>query len=249
MAFDWTTFALEIINFLVLVWILKRFLYQPVLQTIARRKAAIEQSLADAKAKQADTAALEHQYRDRLSEWEKEKQALRARADEEVNAERTRRMASLQAALDEERAKRHAVEQRQMHEWRNRIEDEAVRQGAQFAGRLLARVAGPELEARLVALALEDLGQLTAERLQVLRAALREAGNTITVTSAFPLAEPERRALLRGIAKASEASPSAEFAEDKHLLAGLRVKVGPWVMQANLQDELTFFAGVGRHEH
>ena len=31
MAFDWTTFGLEIINFLALLWILKRFLYRPVL--------------------------------------------------------------------------------------------------------------------------------------------------------------------------------------------------------------------------
>ena len=40
MQIDWTTFALEIINFLVLVWILKRFLYRPVLDTLARRRAA-----------------------------------------------------------------------------------------------------------------------------------------------------------------------------------------------------------------
>lgn len=247
MAFDWATFALEIINFLVLVWILKRFLYQPVLQTIARRKAAIEQALADAKGRQADAAALEHQYRDRLGEWEKEKQALRARADEEVSAERARRMAALQAALDEEREKRSAVEQRQMHEWRSRIEDEAVLQGAQFAGRLLARVAAPELEARLVALALEDLARLPEAQLQALRAAVREAGNKMAVTSAFPLPEAGRRALLRGFAKATGADASGEFAEDPRLLAGLRVKIGPWVMQANLQDELKFFTGVARH--
>ena len=48
MELNWSTFLLEIINFLVLVWILKRFLYQPVLDVIARRRKAIEAQLAEA---------------------------------------------------------------------------------------------------------------------------------------------------------------------------------------------------------
>ena len=50
MELDWTTFALEIINFLVLVWMLKRFLYRPVLATLAERRAGIERTLAEARA-------------------------------------------------------------------------------------------------------------------------------------------------------------------------------------------------------
>ena len=45
MEFNWTTFSFEIINFLILVWILQRFLYKPVTNAIARRKAAIESQL------------------------------------------------------------------------------------------------------------------------------------------------------------------------------------------------------------
>ena len=50
MELSWSTFILEAINFLVLVWILKRFLYKPVLDVIERRKAGIEKIQADAKA-------------------------------------------------------------------------------------------------------------------------------------------------------------------------------------------------------
>ena len=48
MQFDWTTFALEIVNFLVLVWILRRFLYRPVTDVIARRAAEVEHRLTGA---------------------------------------------------------------------------------------------------------------------------------------------------------------------------------------------------------
>ena len=49
MELNWSTFILEIINFLVLIWILKRFLYKPVLDVIARRRAGIEKTLSDAR--------------------------------------------------------------------------------------------------------------------------------------------------------------------------------------------------------
>ena len=58
MELSWPTFFLEIINFLVLVWILKRFLYKPVLEAVAHRKAVIDKTLADANAKEAGAQAL-----------------------------------------------------------------------------------------------------------------------------------------------------------------------------------------------
>ena len=48
MQIDWTTFALEILNFLVLVWILKHFFYQPVLAVLDKRRASVEKETADA---------------------------------------------------------------------------------------------------------------------------------------------------------------------------------------------------------
>ena len=78
MELSWATFFLEIINFLVLVWILKRFLYKPVLEAIGHRKAVIDKTLADADAKEAGAQALVEQYQNRLAEWENEKEKLRA---------------------------------------------------------------------------------------------------------------------------------------------------------------------------
>jgi len=236
------TFALEIINFLVLVWILKRFLYQPVLAAIGRRRAAIEETITKARAKQAEAQSLEHDYRGRLEKWESEKQALLATAVEEVNAERARRVTALKAALDAERDKRRALDEQQMADWRRRAAEEATRQSVEFAARLFARLASPELEARLVPAAVDDLAHLPESQLQAIRSACGEAGNEMNVTTAYPLAEPQRRALVDGICAAAKADVIPHFAEDRRLLAGLRVTVGPWVMRANLQDELRFFA-------
>jgi F-type H+-transporting ATPase subunit b len=239
---DWVTFTLEIVNFLVLVWILQHFLYKPVMRTIAQRKAAIDQTLADAKTQQTDAATLERTYRDRLAAWEEEKGRLRAQAKAEIDAEGERQLAALQRTLAAEREKDQVLRQRAMRETQNRLEQEAVAQGAQFAARLLARVADGELQKRLVDMALEDIGRLPDDAVQILRDAWRAGGNKVNIASAFALPAADRGALRQGLAKIIGADPAAEFTEKQELLAGLRITVGPWILRANLQDELKFFA-------
>jgi len=53
MQFDWWTFALQTINFAVLVWLLHRFLYRPVLRMIDARRATVDKQFADAAATEA----------------------------------------------------------------------------------------------------------------------------------------------------------------------------------------------------
>ena len=73
MQIDWTTLVLEIINFLVLVWILKRFLYRPVMEAIAARQQRVEGKLAEARAIEDGARELQQQYQRRLADWDMEK--------------------------------------------------------------------------------------------------------------------------------------------------------------------------------
>ncbi len=57
MHFDWWTFALQVVNFAVLVWLLHRFLYKPVLRMIDARQAAVAKQYADADATEAKAKA------------------------------------------------------------------------------------------------------------------------------------------------------------------------------------------------
>jgi F-type H+-transporting ATPase subunit b len=245
---SWPNFALEVINFLVLVWLLKRFLYKPVLGAIAQRKAAIDQTLVDAKGTEAGAQALVQQYQNRLADWENEKARLRAAVVEEISAQRGQMLAALENSLAQEREKARVLEERRLNELRNQAEAAAIARGVQFTSRLLARAAGPELEARLVSLALEDLPQLSDQQLQALRSVPQQAGFAVKVTSAFPLSSPQRNAIAQKLREMSRANTDVEFSEDGGLLAGLRISVGPWVLSANLEDELDFFANAVGHE-
>ncbi len=241
MELDWSTFLLQIINFLVLVWILNRFLYKPVMKVIAQRKAAVEKTLADSERARADARALQTQYETWLTEWEREKDKARAQLREDLEAERHRLMAALRAELDQERQAAAVREQRRLAELAQRADQAALEQGGRFVAKLLSGLAGPELEAKIVELMLSEMAQLPEEQLAAIRSALPQ-DTSVRVVTAYPLSQSLRESLAQMVRRLAGGELRYEYSNDPDLIAGVRVSFGGWVLRANLQDEMKWFS-------
>jgi F-type H+-transporting ATPase subunit b len=245
---NWSTVVLEILNFLVLVWILKRFLYQPVLDVIARRRAGIEKTLADAEARHAEAVSLQEQYEGRLAEWNRERQQAREALSRELEAERSRKLAELHTDLEQEREKGRVAGAHRQADAMRRLEETALLQGTRFTTRLLQAASGPELEARLVDIAIKGLTELPAERVTSLRNSYGKPLEAIRVASAFPLADDQRQRLGQALANIAGEEIPQHYEQDSALLAGLRISIGAWVLGVNLQDELKGFMELAHAE-
>jgi F-type H+-transporting ATPase subunit b len=244
---SWSTFLLEIINFLILVWILKHFFYAPVVSVIERRRKGIEDSLAQAEAMRSEAKQVESQYKDRLSQWEKEKKQAHEALHKEINEERARLMEALQTNVDKEREKARVLETRRVSEVQRKNELQALKQAAQFTSKLLSRLASPELEQKLCELLLEELPRLSPEWLETLGNVFSSDETPITaqasvkVSSAYELTEPCRNTIKTALSDLVDKSIECEFTRDPQLIAGLRINFGPLVLRANLHDELQLF--------
>jgi len=242
MELDWSTFLLEVLNFLVLVWILQHFLYRPVLEAIQRRKQSIEKQLGDA-AQQKETAEnLSQQYTHRLEDWQKEKEDARQSLQTEINTERKRLLDNLHKELDSERQKQAMLDQRQQETLKKQLEKQAASQGAAFVTRLLERLASPELEATIIDMLVDDLQNLPEESLNDIRTAANKADSTLVVTSAYDIVESRRNSLQDTLTAIMGRTLSCEFNTDQRVVAGARVSIGAWNVQATLRDELSAFA-------
>ncbi|MEJ2307760.1 MAG: F0F1 ATP synthase subunit delta [Gammaproteobacteria bacterium] len=248
MELNWSTFILEIINFLVLVWILKRFLYKPVLDVIARRRAGIEKTLSDARKLHDDAERLQQEYEGRLAEWEKERQQARETLAHELEEERSRRMETLQQDLEQQKRKVEVAEKQRQADAMRRNEETALLQGARFAARLLELGSGPQTQSRLVEIALDGLAALPDERLARLRKNFDTATESVIVTSAYPLPDEQRERLSRLMETLLGAGVTLRFEQQSELLAGVRIMIGAWTLAANLQDELKGFAEIGHDD-
>jgi F-type H+-transporting ATPase subunit b len=245
---SWSTFVLEIINFLILVWILKRFFYRPVLDVIAKRRGEIDDSLNSAEALHADAEKLRKQYEGRLTDWDQERQQARAALNQELDVERAKKIQQLQTELEQAREKTRVVEARHQAVVRHQMEETALKQAARFASRLLAQAAGAETEANLVDLVTTELSRLPAERIAELRNSYGEAPDTALVVSAQPLSDNQRQQLEQVLMTIVGPELKVQFEQNSELLAGVRISVGAWVLGANLRDELEGFSALAHEE-
>ena len=246
MELDWSTFLLEIANFLILVWILKRFLYKPVKAAIEARRERVEAALSEAEQARADADRARDEYEARRKTLEQEHAEAHAELERALAAERERRLAALHDELARERDKAAALAERERTETERRDQARALELAGTFAARLLGAAAGPELEERLLDLALDQLADMPEQQLDALAEAAAQGPAAVQVRSAYPIGEDRRRGLCDALSRITGGSVSCGFSQEPELIAGLSIDAGALLLAANLRDELRFFAEAAR---
>jgi len=84
------TLLVQVVNFLILIVLLQRFLYKPLTQFLATRADGIKRSLEEAKAARDAAAKAQQEYEARIAATRREAAALRESAVREVEEERQR---------------------------------------------------------------------------------------------------------------------------------------------------------------
>ena len=242
MEFNLSTFSLEIINFLILVWILQRLFYKPVRHIIAQRQQHIDQSLAEAAKMRQEAEELKKSYGNRIQEWNLEKQTAITQLHQQMETERQQQLSLLQKELEQERSKNQAALQRQLEELQRNQQALALQNGARFAGLVLQQAAGPELETRLFDLLISRLNQLPAACQSILQTTENEAMLTLKVCSVYPLSQGQVQQLEDKFKSLIDKPLKFEYSLDPALIAGLKIDKDAWVLHANLQHELSGFA-------
>lgn len=188
MGIDWITVAAQIVNFLVLAWLLKRFLYRPVVEAMQKREEGIASRLAQAEQRERQAQAEAAAYRGKMAAIDREREAQLGQAREEAERER-------HALLEKARSEARASRERWQHDLEREQADfdaALAREMAEAAIDVARRALGDLADARLEAQALAAL----AQRLHALpddeRQAFADAAPHLRLATAF---EPEAGAL------------------------------------------------------
>ncbi|MGR9052353.1 MAG: F0F1 ATP synthase subunit delta [Gammaproteobacteria bacterium] len=244
MDFDISTFLLEIVNFLILIWILQRLFYKPVLAVINRRKQHIDQTLNDAQKLQQQAEELRQRYENRQTQWEQEKLAALNALHREIDTQRKNQMDKLLADLEQEQQKAKVTLSRLQQDIQQQAEKKALQNGARFAGILLKQAASPELERSLCVMLLEHFTELPEECKLCLQTLEATKAVAVHISSAFPLPAELKRQLEQKLGALIDRHDVFHFYQKPELIAGLRIDIGAWVLNANLQHELAGFAEI-----
>jgi len=239
MLIDWFTVAAQALNFLILVWLLKRFLYQPVLDAIAAREQRIAAQLAEAAAKVAAAGQERADFERRNAQFDAERAALLAKASEEAKAE-------LQRLLEQARKEADALRSRLQNAWRNeqqtlngeitrRTRDEVLA----IARQALSDLATARLQDSMVQVFIERIGGLSAADRTVLAAAIGAAPGAAIVRSAFELPAPQRAAIERAVDGICGAAARLSYETVPGLIAGVELSAGGRKLAWSIADYLS----------
>jgi len=152
------TILIQAINFLILIFLLSRFLFKPLTKFLADRSAGIAKSLAEAKAAHEAAAKSQAEYQAQIRETQREIAAIREQGQREVEAERQR---LLQASRDEAArlvAQAKAEIEAETKRAKAVLREEAAGVAMAVAERLLGRSVSGDDQRRLAEQYVRDVG-------------------------------------------------------------------------------------------
>lgn len=203
MLIDWFTVGAQIVNFIILIYLLKRFLYKPILRAMDEREQKIatrlQQAEATRKKADADAAALARERR----ELENKKEKLQAEAREEIEAWRDQAMEKAKAEVEKARNAWQDTLDRDKEDFIRRVKTTLSRQVFKAAAKVVRDLADEQLEAKMVARFNRLLPKaLEAEKKKQIM------GDHLRVVTGFALKEDQQKELRRAVA---ESCPAAKI--------------------------------------
>jgi len=220
MGVDWITVAAQVVNFLILIWLLKRFLYRPILDGIDRREALIADHLASAEKARAEAAEAEAEHRAASAAISSERSATLDAAREEAEAECETVRADARRTIDDERADRRRRAEAERTAYLARLRDGGAKAILSLTRKAVNDLADARLEDLIVARVearLADLGPQLARN--------ADKDTHAVATSSFPLDAARRESLRRALGAVAE-GVSLEFETDPDAPPGLTLRLG-----------------------
>lgn len=211
MLIDWFTVGAQVLNFLILVWLMKRFLYQPILRAIDERERRIAAELGDAGAKRAQAENERDEFRHKNEAFEQQRAALLSQAANEAKAEGQRLLDEARQAADSLSAKRQETLRNEVHHLKQSIRRRTQQEVFAIARQALADLGATSLEERLCEVFIRRLREMDTKSKEGLAEALKTALEPSLVRSAFALSAGQRAAIQHALDETFSTDPSAQL--------------------------------------
>lgn len=239
MKIDWFTIIAQALNFLVLLWLMKRFLYKPILNAIDEREKLIAEKLANAEMKKSEAQKQKEEYDLRSEELSRQSEAFLIKAREEGNSEKQRLLQDARDEADALSGKRQeslVAEEATLREAvGRRIRNEVL----SITRNVLKDLAGAGLEEQVVGVFIRRLHDLDKPETEVLTAAMKKKEAVVTVRTSLDLSVKLKSTIEASIKEKFKTVPEVEFESSPDLISGIEISVNGQKMAWSAADYLS----------
>ncbi len=243
MLIDWFTVGAQAVNFLILVWLMKRFLYKPILNAIDAREKKVAAELADADAKRAEALKERDQFQQKNDEFDRQRLELMNKAQYDAKAEREKLLEEARQAAEQLRMKskeRFAIDAENL---KQTISHRTQQEVFAIARKTLSDLASASLEEQVTATFIRRISEIDSSTRDSLVASLTSGSGssssyTATVRSAFELSPEQRAAIEAALNKALSLHLQLNFQTAPELISGIELVANGQSIAWNISDYL-----------
>ncbi|MBW6455815.1 MAG: F0F1 ATP synthase subunit delta [Trueperaceae bacterium] len=251
MGIDVFTLIAQLVNFVVLLVLLRAFLYRPIMRVMREREQRIADEHAAAKEAGEEAEARAEELRREREELEATRRERLAEIEREAEELREERLAEAREEAEAARERWREALARERDELADAVRGKAAAVLADALRRGWRELADEELEARAIEVFARRLDGLEDGQRSALAGAAR--GGELLFTTAFEATDERRESLLAAVrsllGEDHGETLEADFERDPELIAGVTLRAGDlrvgWTARAQLDDLERGWAGIG----
>jgi F-type H+-transporting ATPase subunit b len=239
MQISWSTLVVQAINFLVLVWLLQRFLYKPVQDVIAKRRQLSLAATSEAERTKADAEAAKVRYEHALASIETERQAALESARSEIAKERQKVLDEARAASERDRADAKRAIDEERASAREALKVETVDLAVQLASTMLSDFAEEVPNAAVLSRLKAELAALSTAERERLDQEIKANSARVEIVTARALSADEQIDWRARIEQALGQPIKATFGCDPAIISGSVLRLPHTVIRVTWAEQLS----------
>ncbi|HRS97916.1 MAG TPA: F0F1 ATP synthase subunit delta [Smithella sp.] len=238
MHIDWFVFFCQVFNFLLLVYLLKRFLYGRIIQAMDDREAKIAARFAEAEElkQKADEAAALYEKRNQMLDEAQDRMLNEAAMAAE--AKRKELMEGVRRDVEQLKARWQDMLLREQSAFFGELRQRAAKQLYETARRALGDLAGADLEERIVDEFIRRINFLDEEKSVQIRNAVKGGGNQVTVQSAFGISDGQKARLEEALKKQISNGFTLRYVRQPEIVSGIELRVNGYKIAWSFNEYL-----------
>ncbi|QDV42463.1 ATP synthase subunit b [Stieleria neptunia] len=252
MTIDWFTFIAQIINFLILVGLLRWLLYGPIIAAMNQRETKISRRWNDANEKLAEANETVASYQQQMAEFEQQREAMLQDARRESNEHRERLTREARDDVEQKRSQWLDGLTREQAESADEVRESFGEMAMHSARHTLMELADADLETRVVEKFIQRIKQMDDARRDEITTLLADDATQVRIRSAFELPDDVRDRLCAVVRETLGYPGEIAFQRSADLICGIQLDAGGYSIRWNVDDfvrgiNADFATRLGRH--
>ncbi len=241
MKINWFTVIAQVINFLILVWLLKKFLYKPILNAIDEREKKIRDQLKDADDKKAVAQKEQDDFKKKNEDFDQQKKELMGKAVADANTQKQQLMDAAKKEADDLRTKMEKATKEKQENDNLQVTEKIQHQVFAITRKALTDIASISLEEQSVNTFVKHLTALKDDEKKQLIDTFKANANTILVRSAFDLSAKQQGEINNEVNILLSADAHLQFKTTPEIISGIELSTNGYKLSWSFSEYLNSF--------